>query len=228
MINMIVIGSVVLLWDTTLFSRWKITTLGHRTKCLSVHIDAQWENFTCFISSLEISLSFGLIRMLCTSKKLRKPLSLVPTYLLEVIQDYRIPLHIKPVKVPTISNDLSQKFFWKKVPLFWNKNSKFQKTVIKKAHSMKRFQKFLCVVDGHEAIDFLVFWLFWLRSFFGPFLVILLRSHGSKNDRSQKSYFNEKSVFSCPSTSRRNFWILFMLWLYFYDCCLKLWIFISK
>ena len=79
--------------------------------------------------------------------------------------NYQIPLHIKPVKVPTISNDLSQNFFWKKVPLFWNKNSKFQKTVIKKAHSMNRFQKFLCVVDGHEETDVLVFWLFWLWLF---------------------------------------------------------------
>ena len=30
---------------------------------------------------------------------------------LEVIQDSWIQLHIKPVKVPTISNDLTQKFF---------------------------------------------------------------------------------------------------------------------
>ena len=83
--------------------------------------------------------------MLCTMLVLRT---------LEVIQDYWIPLHIKPVKVPTISNDLSQNRFGKKVPLFGNKNSNFHKTLIKKAHSMKRFQKFLCVVDGHEAIDF--------------------------------------------------------------------------
>ena len=62
----------------------------------------------------------------------------------------------------------------------------------------------------------------------GHFLVHFLRSHGSKNDRSQKSYLNEKSVFSCPSTSRRNFWILLMLWLYFHGWILKLYEVISK
>ena len=62
----------------------------------------------------------------------------------------------------------------------------------------------------------------------GHFLVYFLRSHGSKIDRSQKIYFNEKSVFSCPSTSRRNFWIFFMPWLYFHDWFLKLYEVISK
>ena len=66
--------------------------------------------------------------------------------------------------------------------------------------------------------------IFWLRSIFGHFL----RSQGSKNDRSPKSYFYKKSVFSCSSTSQRNFWILFMLWLYFHDWFLKLYRVIAK
>ena len=67
-------------------------------------------------------------------------------------------------------------------------------------------------------------------NFFGSshFLVYFLRSNGSKNDRSQKIYFYEKSVFTCPSTSRRNFWILLMLWLDFHDWFLKLWEVISN
>ena len=45
----------------------------------------------------------------------------------------------------------------------------------------------------------------------GQFLVNFLRSHGSKNDRSQKVYFDKKSSLSCPSTSQRNFWISLIL-----------------
>ena len=33
------------------------------------------------------------------------------SYVVEVIQGFLIQLHIKPSKVPTISNDLSQKIF---------------------------------------------------------------------------------------------------------------------
>ena len=93
---------------------------------------------------------------------------------------------------------------------------------IKPEHEQNK--KIFRVADKHEAADFLVFWLFWLRSIFGHFL----RSQGSKNDRSPKSYFYKKSVFSCSSTSQRNFWILFMLWLYFHDWFLKLYRVIAK
>ena len=55
---------------------------------------------------------------------------------------------------------------------------------------------------------------FWLRSFFGPFF----RSHGSKNARIQKSCYNQKSVFSCSSTTRRNFWNPFKSRPYFHNC----------
>ena len=89
---------------------------------------------------------------------------------------------------------------------------------------MNKIKKKIREVDKHEAVDFLVFWLFWLRSIFGHFL----RYQGSKNDRSPKSYFYKKSVFSCLSTSQRNFWILFMLWLYFHDWFLKLYRVIAK
>ena len=94
----------------------------------------------------------------------------------------------------------------------------------KSSQSMNKIQKFLRVINRHEAANFLVFWVFLLRSIFGHFL----RPHGSKNDRSQKSYLNRKSVFMCPSTSWRNFWILFMLWLNFHDWFMKLWALISR
>ena len=68
-------------------------------------------------------------------------------------------------------------------------------SLIKKVNSMNRFQKFLGVVDGHEETDFFVFWLFWLRPFFGPFFGPFFKISWIKNDWSQKSYFNEKSVF---------------------------------
>ena len=47
---------------------------------------------------------------------------------------------------------------------------------------MNGFQKFLCIVDGHEETNFLVF-----LTFLAPviFWSIFLRSHGSKNDRNQ-------------------------------------------
>ena len=94
----------------------------------------------------------------------------------------------------------------------------------KLSQSMNKIQEFLCMIDRHEALNFLAFWLFWLRSIFGQFL----RTQGSKNDWSQKSYLNEKSVFSCPSTSWNFFLILFMLWLDFHDWFLKLWAVISR
>ena len=49
------------------------------------------------------------------------PLSLQmhAAYLIEVVQDSWIQLHIKPVKVPTINNDLRQKVFLKKGPIIW-------------------------------------------------------------------------------------------------------------
>ena len=49
------------------------------------------------------------------------------------LQYSRIPEPIKPAKVLTISNDLSQIFFWKNISPFGNKNSKFEKTVISKS-----------------------------------------------------------------------------------------------
>ena len=66
--------------------------------------------------------------------------------------------------------------------------------------------------------------IFQYNNFFGSghFLVYFSRPHGSKNDRSQKSYFDKKSVFSCLSTSWSNFLFLFMLWLYFHDWSPKL------
>ena len=85
---------------------------------------------------------------------LKAPCLLVVTYVLEVIHNSRILLHIKQAKVLTISIDLSQKYFEKRSHYF---EIKIQKTVLKKSHSMNGFQKFLYVVDRHEDTDFLVF-----------------------------------------------------------------------
>ena len=65
----------------------------------------------------------------------------VSTYILEVIQGFLIQLHIKPTKVLTKNNYLSQRFFWKNVSPIGNKNSKFQKTVIKKSPQFKQILK---------------------------------------------------------------------------------------
>ena len=55
---------------------------------------------------------------------------------------------------------------------------------------------------------------FWLQSFIGRFF----RSHGSKNGPIQKSCYNKKSVFSCSSTTQRNFWNSFIMRPYFHNC----------
>ena len=52
----------------------------------------------------------------------------------------------------------------------------------------------------------------------GHFLVHFFRCHGSKNARIQKSCYNQKSVFSCSSTTRRNFWNPFISRPYFHTC----------
>ena len=70
----------------------------------------------------------------------------------------------------------TKKIFWEMFPRTKIKIQSFRKQSSKKGHSMNGFQKFLCVVNRHEESDFLVFWIFWLRSFFGHFS----RCHGSK------------------------------------------------
>ena len=72
--------------------------------------------------------------------------------------------------------------------------------------------------------------IFHLSNFFGSghFLIHAILKKWPKIDRSQKSQNAKKSATLCPSTTRRNFWILFMLWLDFHDWFLKLWIFISR
>ena len=84
-------------------------------------------------------------------------------YTLEVIQGFLIQLHIKPTKVLTKNNYLSQKFFWKKVRPFGNKNSKFQKTVIKKSPQYERILKIS--MHGWRAWSE---WFFTILTFFAP------------------------------------------------------------
>ena len=55
----------------------------------------------------------------------------------------------------------------------------------------------------------------------GQFLIHEILKNWPKTDRSQKVCLIEKSILLSSSTSRRNFWILFILWLYFQDWFLK-------
>ena len=77
----------------------------------------------------------------------------------------------------------------------------FGKEVIKNNPKVNGFQKFLCVVDGHEKTDFLFKQYFWIR----PFFDLLLKFDGSKNGRSQKSCYNKKSVFFMPVNHAKEF-----------------------
>ena len=52
----------------------------------------------------------------------------------------------------------------------------------------------------------------------GHFLIYFLRYYGSKNDRIQKNFFIQKSVFSCLLTRRNDFWNPFILRSYFHNC----------
>ena len=119
-----------------------------------------------------------------------------------------IPEPIKPLKVLTISNNLSQKI--------WNKNSKFQKTVIRKIplHSWRAWRNWFFSI-----LAFLALVIF--QSIFSDLMDQKIT--GAKNVT-----FMKKSVSLCSSTSQINFRILYMLWLYFHDWILKLWHVISK
>ena len=66
--------------------------------------------------------------------------------------------------------------------------------------------------------------IFYFNNFFcsGHFLVIFYYLMDQKNDRSQKIHKSKKSVFSCLSTTRRNFWNSFILRPYFQSCFPKL------
>ena len=61
--------------------------------------------------------------------------------------------------------------------------------------------------------------IFDYNNFFGSgyFLTYFFRSDGSKNGRSQKSCCNQKSVFSCQSTTQKNFWNPITLGMYFHN-----------
>ena len=76
------------------------------------------------------------------------------------------------------------------------------------------FQKFLCMVDGHDIFGS------------GYFLIFFPISWMEKMAKAKKIVNIKKSVFSCPSTTGWNFWNLFILKLYFCNCLPKLWIFI--
>ena len=84
---------------------------------------------------------------------------------------------------------------------------------------MNRFQKCLCMVDGHEINDFLLFWIFLLRSFFGHFF----RRDGSKKWPEPKKSLKSKISFIMPVNHAKGFWNPFKMRLYFPNCLAKLW-----
>ena len=93
-----------------------------------------------------------------------------------------------------------------------------------KARAWTKFKNFFTRLTGMKKL------IFHQNNFLssGHFLIHEILKNRSKNDRSQKSYLNEKSVLWCPSTTQRNFWILFMLWLYFHDWFLILYEALAK
>ena len=89
---------------------------------------------------------------------------------------------------------------------------------------LRHFKKFFARLMGMKKL------IFNLSNFFGSghFLIHEILKKWPKIDRSKKNQNTKKSVASCLSTTRRNFWILFMLWPNFYDWFLKLWAVISR
>ncbi len=77
----------------------------------------------------------------------------------------------------------------------------FGKDVIKNNPKVNGFQKFLCVVDGHEKTDFLFQQIFWIRLIFD----LLLKFDGSKNGRSQKSFYDKNQFFHARQPNKGIF-----------------------
>ncbi len=61
--------------------------------------------------------------------------------------------------------------------------------------------------------------IFYFNNFFGSghFLIHQIWKNRLKNSRSQKSCCNQKSVFSCQSTTQKNFWNPITLVMYFHN-----------
>ena len=93
-----------------------------------------------------------------------------------------------------------------------------------KATIWTKFKIFFAWLTGRKKLTF------YQKIFFGSghFLVNFLSSDRSKNGRSQKSYNSKKLVFSCLSTTWRNFRIWFILCPCFHDHFLKFWSAVSK
>ena len=92
------------------------------------------------------------------------------------------------------------------------------------AWAWTKFKTFFARLTGMKKLIFLYI------KFFGSghFLIHDILKNRPINDWSKKSQNIKKFVSSCLLTMRRNFWNLFILWTFFHDCFLKLWIFISK
>ena len=95
----------------------------------------------------------------------------------------------------------TKKIFWEMFPWTEIKIQSFRKQSSKKGLILIGFQKFFCVVNGHEESDFFVFWIFWLRSFFGHFL----RYHGSKKWPEPKKSLKSKISFFMPVNHAKEF-----------------------
>ena len=95
----------------------------------------------------------------------------------------------------------TKKIFWEMFPWTEIKIQSFRKQSSKKGLILIGFQKFFCLVNGHEESDFFVFWIFWLRSFFGHFL----RYHGSKKWPEPKKSLKSKISFFMPVNHAKEF-----------------------
>ena len=76
------------------------------------------------------------------------------------------------------------------------------------------FQKFLCMANGPDIIDFLIP----KNLCSGPFLIFFSNMMDQKNAPSQKICSHKKSIFTCPSTTWRNIWYFLTPVSYSYNC----------
>ena len=84
---------------------------------------------------------------------------------------------------------------------FTNSCSKVRQTIVKIRPHFERISKIFCVVDRHEKTDFLLYWLFWLGSFFWS----ITAKKMAKKDRSKKIQKSKKSFFFMPIDHTKKF-----------------------
>ena len=136
----------------------------------------------------------------------------------------QISFHIKPVEDLSIWHDFSLKCFFEKCLMSEHKRAEAPNfSHENKATAWTNFKNFFAWLTGMKKLIFYLNDFFGSGHFFDPWHL----KKWPKNDRSQKIQNTKKLLSSCPLTTQRNFWNPFILWPFFDDCFLKLWIFIS-